>query len=149
MTDDQARFLGPPRHQPGEYVMTTVRPMTWMEKHLSVIVTIAILSVGGAVTWGRMLTGFDNFNDRLLLVETVLRGTSFVEGPAIDAEQNRRIAQLEQGFAALTTIIADMRAYDARMEERLAGLTTSLSRIEIGIEKLAEEIASFSRYAVP
>lgn len=129
--------------------MTTVRPMTWMEKRLSVIVTIAILSVGGAVTWGRMLTGFDNFNDRLLLVEAVLRGTAFVEGPAIDAEQNRRIAQLEQGFAALTTIIADMRAYDARMEERLAGLTTSLSHIEIGIEKLAEEIASFSRYAVP
>lgn len=149
MTDDQARFLGPPRHPPGEYVMTTVRPMTWMEKHLSVIVTIAILSVGGAITWGRMLTGFDNFNDRLLLVETVLRGTSFVEGPAIDSEQNRRIVQLEQGFAALTTIIADMRAYDARMEERLAGLTTSLSRIEIGIENLAEEIASFSRYAVP
>lgn len=129
--------------------MTTVRPMTWVERNLSVIVTVIVLLLGGAVTWGKMLTGFDNIGDRVALLETMLRSASFIEGPATDAEQNRRILLLETAVAALNGIVADMRAYDARMEERLAGLTSQLSRIENGVAKLTDQVAQFTRMAVP
>lgn len=141
-------YLPPPR--PGAHgEMIMVRTQTWMERHLSVIVTISVLALGGAVTWGRMLTGFDNFDDRLQTIEAIMRTQSFIEGPSTDVEQNRRLLLLENAVTALNNTVADMRAYDARMEERLAGLTQQLSRIEVAITRLNDTVSEFTRMAIP
>lgn len=138
-----------PRHHHGEYVMTTVRPQSWVERNLSVLITVSVLLLGGAVTWGTMLTNDKNFETRLETIELVLRGTAFVEGPSKDVEQDRRINYLESTVSSITSIIADMRAYDARMEERLAGLTSQLTRIEAAVGKIADQVDEFTRLAIP
>ena len=148
----EPRFVAPHPHQRqhhGEYVMTTVRPLSWVERNLSVIVTVVALGLGGAVTWGTMLSNDKNFEARLETIELVLRGTTFVEGPAKDVEQDRRINYLESTVSSITSIIADMRAYDARMEERLAGLTSQLTRIEAAVSKIADQVDEFTRLAIP
>lgn len=149
MVDQSGQHYLPPPNAVGVRDMIVARPQTWAERHLSVIVTVAVLSLGGAATWGRMLTGFDNYDDRLSIVEAVIRAQPFADGPAINAEQNRRLLLLESAMAAITGTIADMRAYDARMEERLAGLTSQLSRIELAITKLSDSVSEFTRLAIP
>lgn len=144
MADQQQLLQAPMR---GDLIVA--RPQTWLERHLPVVITIAVLALGGAVTWGRMQFGFENIETRLTVIETIVRAQPFVEGPATDAEQNRRLLLLENAVSALSAAIADMRAYDARMEERLAGLTSQLSRIELAITKLNDTVNQFAKMMVP